>query len=437
MSLKQPKILVFTVSAWNSKVGANTWATLLEDYGSENVANICIRDEIPDSPVCSRYFYISENKILKSIFNRKIKTGQEVKPLQECEIDVNKDLAEHKLRYQKYGAKRRYSLLMVRELAWKLGKWKTKELDAFWEEFQPDIILYSLEGYIHFNRLVRYAIAKTGARAVGYVWDDNFTYKQSKKLGYKFYRYFQRKSLKKLARKTSEFFAITPKTKREADAFFGIDCTVLSKPLNALPIADNYAKANKPLKMLYTGNLGIGRDKTLAKLSSVLKEINKDEKNILLDVYTQTALSEEYLRTTQHEFCNIYSAISQKEVLQKQKEAEVLLFLEDLTDSNLTARVSFSTKITDYLSTGKCIFAIGNADLAPIEYFVNTNSAIVIDNEQEILQGLQRLLNKETLRYFSKNSAECGIANHNMEYIRKTFDEVLNRAYKAVDKEGK
>ena len=34
------KILVFTVTAWNSKVGANTWETLLEQYGSENVANV-------------------------------------------------------------------------------------------------------------------------------------------------------------------------------------------------------------------------------------------------------------------------------------------------------------------------------------------------------------------------------------------------------------
>ena len=427
---ESPRILIFTITSWNSKVGANTWESLLIGRDCEKMATIYLRDEIPDSTTCSKYFYISENRVIKSVLKRKIKTGQEVIAQPLSETQQSEDLRAHNERYVRMKKKRRWTMLLARELLWILGKWKTKELDEFLDKFKPDIILHSMDGYIHMNRLVRYAQRRTNAKAIGYIWDDNFTYKQSKKLGYKFYRYFQRKSLKKLAKKTSEFFAITPKTKREADAFFGIDCTVLSKPLNALPIAENYTDTNKPLKMLYTGNLGIGRDKTLAKLSSVLKEINKDEKNILLDVYTQTALSEEYLRTTQHEFCNIYSAIPQKEVLQKQKGADVLLFLEDLTDSNLTARLSFSTKITDYLSTGKCIFAIGNADLAPIEYFVNTKSAIVIDNEQEILQGLQRLLNKETLRYFSKNSAECGIANHSIEYIRKTFDEVLNRVYK-------
>jgi len=50
---KQPfKILVFTVSSWNSKVGANSWATLLKQYDNKNIANIYIRDEIPDSEVC-------------------------------------------------------------------------------------------------------------------------------------------------------------------------------------------------------------------------------------------------------------------------------------------------------------------------------------------------------------------------------------------------
>ena len=39
------KILVITVPSWNSKVGANSWATLLDGYLPENLASIYIRDE--------------------------------------------------------------------------------------------------------------------------------------------------------------------------------------------------------------------------------------------------------------------------------------------------------------------------------------------------------------------------------------------------------
>ena len=172
MEALKPRILVITVSSWNSRVGANTWATLLEKYDNEKVANICIRDEIPDSKVCSRYFCISESKVLKSVLKRKIKTGKEVKASSTA---VDDTLSEHNERYAKYSKKRKYSMLYARELVWKFGKWKTKELKEFLDSFQPDIILHSMEGYIHLNRIIKYAIKRTGAKAIGYIWDDNFT----------------------------------------------------------------------------------------------------------------------------------------------------------------------------------------------------------------------------------------------------------------------
>ena len=318
-------------------------------------------------------------------------------------------------------------MLLARELCWKLGNWKTKELDAFLDDFKPDIILHAMDGYIHMNRLVRYAIKRTGARAIGYIWDDTFTYKQSKKLGYKIYRFLQRRSLKKLAKQTEAFFAITPKTKAEADAFFGINCTVLSKPLSAFPIPSNYEK-DSSISMLYTGNLLIGRDRTLQKISKALQRMDSERK-IVLNVYTQTILSEEYVKETQNECCKIHAPISQSEVLQKQREADVLLFLEDLSDQNLMARLSFSTKITDYLSTGKCIFAVGNSDLAPIEYFKETESALIAEKENEIPSKLQELLSEETLEHYAANAVECGIENHSAEHIFQVFDDVIMQVY--------
>ena len=424
------RILVFTVNAWNSMIGDNTWSTLLSHYASESIANVYIREEIPDSEICSKYFCISENRVIKSILKRKIKTGRVVEAQPLSKAEPTEDLQEHNKRYAKMKKKRKYSMLLIRELLWKFGKWKTKELDAFLDDFKPDIILHCMDGYIHLNRIVRYAINRTKAKGIGYIWDDNFTYKQSQKIGYKIYRYFQRKSLKNLAKKTDAFFAITPKTKQEADNFFHIDCTLLSKPLNSVPVAYNYETLRKPLKMLYTGNLLIGRDKTLVKISSALKEINKDTNNIVLDVYTQTRLTEEYLQETQHEFCQIYPPISQTEVLQLQKEADVLLFLEDLSDENLMARLSFSTKITDYFSAGKCIFAVGNPDLAPMQYFKDTDSAVIVDDVQNIESSLRKLLSRGNLAAYAKNATECGLKNHSAEYIRQTFDDVLNRVYK-------
>lgn len=420
------RILVFTVPSWNSKVGANSWAALLEKYDSKDIASIYIRDEIPDSSICSRYFCISESKILRSVLKRRTKTGEEITPFADTD---NEALSEHNERYAKFSKKRRYSMLLARELAWKMGKWKTKELDDFLDSFKPDIILHSMDGYIHLNRIVEYAIKRTGAKAVGYIWDDNFTYKQHSNLGYKLYRYFQRRALKSLAKKTNEFFAISEKTKKEADEFFNINSIILTKPLSSEPIV-NYQEIAKPIKMLYTGNLYIGRDRSLARLVSAIKEFGL-ENSFEINVYTNSQLSGEMKEAIECSFCKIHEPIPQAEVFKKQKEADVLLFLEDIDgkDSNV-ARLSLSTKTTDYLSSGRCIFALGNGDTAPIEYLSHNGAAIVACSDKEIEEGLKLInSNPNVLVEYAKASSKLGISNHSKEKIEKIFWDTLNSVY--------
>ena len=430
-----PRILVFTVAAWNSKVGSNTWSTLLDRYPRENVANICIREEKPDSNVCSRYFIVSENRVLKSILNRKIKTGYEVKASQEA---INsEDLTAHNNRYNEMKKKRRYSMLLARELVWEIGKWKTEELDEFLDTFNPDVILHSMEGYIHLNRMITYAIKRTGAKAVGYIWDDNFTYMQSDALGYKVYRYFQRRSLLKLAKYTDGFFSITNMTKREADNFFGIESVVLTKPLHSIPQTDEYS-LTYPIHMIYTGKLIIGRDRTLELLNEALKEINRDKVKIIADVYTPTVLSEQVeKKITDGNFCVIHPAIPQADALQKQKEADILLFVEDIDGKNAKiARLSFSTKITDYLSSGKCILAIGNRATAPMSYFMENDSAVVAYDYDSIISALQKIAdNPAIVREYAKKAAECGIKNHDSATMHRTFDNMIKKVLEKNDED--
>ena len=423
------KILVFSVPSWNSKIGANSWATLLASYPSENIASVYIRDEFPDSNICSRYFNISENRILKSIFNRKIKTGREI-DTSVHDISEDTDLSEHNERYKKMSVKRRYSMLLARELAWKLGKWKTKELNDFLDDFKPDIILHSMEGYIHLNRITKYAIKRTKAKAIGYIWDDNFTYKQSSAIGYKIYRYFQRKSLKKLAKVTDAFFAISPMTKAEADRFFGINSIVLTKPLNNIPeyVEQQYVF---PLRILYTGNLYIGRDKSLQSLVEAIKQFSVDKKYFLLDIYTATQLSAEQKEKMECENCTIHDAISQSEVIKKQKESDILLFLEAMNGKySRTARLSFSTKLTDYLSTGKPILAIGNEETAPMQYLKDHHAAMIASNREQIEDCLRKIINDpQILREYAINACKCGTENHDPQKIQETFNRVLQEVY--------
>ncbi len=421
-----PKILICTVDSWNSKLSAsssNTFSALFSQYDAGELANIYIREELPDSRVCSRYFQISEQRVIKSLLKPKVKTGREVQATEEMSEADREVLEKANELYGRNRAKRSYLKLFIRELIWLFGGWKTKELKAFLEDFAPDVVIYSMEGYIHFNRLCRYAVKHTGAKAIGYFWDDNFTYKQLKSFGYKALRFFQRRSLKKLAKNTDCFWAITPKTKKEADSFFGIDSVLLTKPADMPELDFFHPKTPElPLKIVYTGNLAIGRASTIVALSKELDKLNSEGKSLMeLEVYTPTALQPheaQALGKTTH----IHPPVPMEEVVAIQQQADILLFAEDI-DGPLSkkARLSFSTKITDYFKAGKCILALGNADTAPMEYFRETDSAICVTDKEELGRTLRTILqNPQMLHGYARRAYQCGLENHNGEKIRQT-----------------
>lgn len=417
------KILVCTVNSWNSKVGDNTFPLLLDGYPVDKIASLFIREDAPDFPGCERYFRISENKVIKSLIRPSTVTGARVqagKATDDGELDFQRQLYRQKRGFY-------YLKLFVRELAWRFGRWNSKPLKEFIDEFSPDIVIYEMSRYIHFNNVVKSVINRSGARGIGCFWDDTFTYKQEKSIGYKLLRFFQRRNLKSLAARTAEFFAITPKTKREADEFFGIDCTVLTKPITEeRPFV--YPSCAAPVKMLYTGNLAIGREKTVALIVDAMKEINRDECRVRLDIYTNTDLSEADRAAMTSEYSKVHGAVPQPRVLELQKEADVLLFAESLDGDNKTARLSFSTKITDYYAAGKCIFAAGNADLAPMELFADADSAIVATTADEVAQKLALLCDESAVRDYARRAYEAGRKGHSYEAVHATFFDVLTRA---------
>jgi hypothetical protein len=231
--------------------------------------------------------------------------------------------------------------------------------------------------------------------------------------------------LRRLAKKTDAFFAITEKTKEEADAFFGIDCRVLTKPLSSMPVVE-YGALQKPIHLLYTGNLYIGRDQSLLKVVEAVKRFPLG--TFFVDVYTGSQLEEAYLAKIDPKVCCIHDPIPQVQVIEKQKEADVLLFLEDIDGPDAQfARLSFSTKLTDYLSSGRCIFAVGNADTAPIGYLQAYGAALTACTQEEIADRLREVAQSpEIVIACAKHAAALGIQNHSKEKIQGIFDEVIN-----------
>lgn len=421
------KFLVTSIPAWSKSTGYDSFSTLFEGNGEHEIANLYMRAELPDSEVCSLYFRILEGKVVESVFRRNITTGSYV--IAQSGNDGSAELREEKKRYAYFSKNRNFIFLAGRELAWKMGNWKSDELKTFLDGYHPDILVFPIEGYIYFNRINEFIINYCKPkRVIGILWDDNFTYKQSNKISYKIGRFFTRRSVKRLVKKCDEILAICPKMKKECDSEFGINSTIVTKPIMSLPSSLKPYTPTTPLRLIYTGKLNIGRDKAIMAIVRALKIINQNGCKAYIDIYTQTNLTNE-----QVELLAVYGTsflkgvIPQNQVREEQAKSDILVFVEDIYDKhNKTARLSFSTKITDYLSQGRCILAIGPSDIASIEYFLEEKAAIVCNTEDAVLEALQNVIDSpELLTDYAKNARLCGERNHNMLYIKSLFIEKL------------
>lgn len=419
-------ILITSIPSWNQKSGSNTLSTLFEKFNSGDLASLYIRPEMPDSKVCSRYFNIREWKVVQSIFKRSTITGMEVYT-NDNKIDYDYEDEQNKTIY--YSKNRKRIFLWMREIAWKIGKWKSKELDIFLNDFNPDILFFSIESYPYFNRINEYIINKYKPKSViGYLWDDNFTYKQKpNNIFYLIERYFLRKQVKRLVNSCTHVLAISPKMKKECDEEFNINSILLTKPLreNSLP---PYRYKNGIIRLLYTGSLVIGRDKVLKTIAQAVDRINESGIKMQLDIYTNTPIYEEYKTEINNYIgCKLYGAIPQSQVFIEQENSDILIFGESLDRGNNVARLSFSTKITDYLSSYRCILAIGPKDNSSIEYFEEEDAALVCTKSEDIYLTLKKISQDPSiLEIYAEKAHICGIKNHDPQKINDILKNITD-----------
>jgi glycosyltransferase involved in cell wall biosynthesis len=99
-----------------------------------------------------------------------------------------------------------------------------------------------------------------------------------------------------------------------------------------------------------------------------------------------------------------------------QQSADVLVHVESFGLHGITqARLSFSTKIPQYLFAKKCILAFGPPEVASMRYFVSTQTALTVTKEDpELLAAeLRRLIIDKNLRQqYTEHGYQVAKENH-------------------------
>lgn len=425
-----PKILSISLSTWRSDSGIHTQTDLFKFWDPDRVAQIYTKSDLPDTPVCNSFFQISENAIIKSVYKRN-PVGKRVENHAQANTNEQQRIAEEQKLYAKAHKKKSWLMTIMREIVWGLGNWKTKALDDFIVEEASDVYFVPIYPVVYMGKLQLHILKKHPKPYVCYLADDNYSYKTcGKNLFAYIHRFFLRRVVKKLAVNCTEMFTITKTEAEDTDNLFGTKSVVLTKGIDYTNLIYKPKQIKKPIKMVYTGNLIIGRASSLVAISKAMANINRNEELVTLDIYSPNVMDSKTMEYLNSNGCHFKGCVKKDEVAAIQDEADVVVFVESLEKQHrLTARLSFSTKLTDYFRSGKCIFAIGDERIAPIEYLRENDAAIICTNYDDIEKELSVLINDTNkIQEYGLKAFDCGKRNHNEENIKETFIKTFLRA---------
>ncbi len=422
------KVLVITHAPWRNDTSiGNSYSNIFANMNDKiEFAQIYVRDGLPENNLVYRYFKLSEKQLLKSIFTRK-SVGEEFildNPMDTPSVHFsNKYNMVRQLRWDIF--------LLGRDVASSLGKWKTKELDSFLDDFKPDIIFGTLSFVPLINQLMIYAKKRTNVELITYPWDDWYHInKNSWSFFYYIRVYLERYYIKKCVENCKFLYTITEQMCEEYTFIFNKKCKVLRKGYNFNERRFFKRIDLQKIRLVYAGNIGDKRWEILAHIAQTIVKINSNSKIKMCQyIYTLTPINSKIKKALEIPGVSyMMGSISSKAVSEVMDEADILIHVEPIDKLKLeNCRLSFSTKIVDYLFKGKCILAVGGQN-ASMNYLKDNDAALIVDDLSRLGEIMDMIIKNPALIYeYGEKAWNCGKRNHNIDTIQTMlYHDFLN-----------
>ncbi len=421
------RILVISSTAWNNNNSfGNSFSNIFEGMDDVEIANIYCSYGECDNALVKTTLQITEESLIKNFF----KKGDSVAI--KNKQNIYKEPTPNKAKIISTAKKQRFQIYFwIRDLVWKIGKWDCEKFSKFITDFNPDLIFQPIYYSNYISEIALRAKEIANVPMVGYISDDNYTLKQFNLSPlYWIDRLIKRKKIKKVIDNCEMLYVISEIQKKEYDKCFHKDCRLLYKCNSFVENSNVYNKINNPIKLVYAGNIGSKRYRQLALIGKAINSTNTNEKNFELDIYTSTPMNVKMKMALDYpNTINIKEPVPYDEILQIQKEADILVHVENFDlKSKLAVRMSFSTKLVDYFHQAKCIFAVGPKEVASMDYLIKNDAAITATSEKEIEEKLKMIIeNPDIIKEYGDKAWECGKRNHQIDKIQKMLINDLRR----------
>lgn len=425
------RILVLSNTPWaNDNSFGNSYSNIFSGLPGLEFANIYLRYGQPKNEFDMRFFQITEKSLIQNLRDAKVPSGIEVFR-DEKEGNTSENTAvkgfdqARKMRWQ--------IMFWGRNLIWKFGRWKSVQLMMFLDDFQPDLIFQPIYSKSYINDLALYIKKYTKVPMLGYISDDNYTLRQFNVSPlYWIDRLWSRRKVKAVIEKCEILYVISQIQKEEYEKIFTPPCKILTKSADFSNEAPEWKLSGDTIKMLYAGNIGGGRWKSLALISIAVARLNQEGYKIQLNIYSATPQTKNMKKALNRTGSKLHGVVSNEKVLELQKESDILVHIEGLSlESRMAVHQSFSTKLVDYFALGKCIFAIGTEDMASIKHLKDNQAAVIAEDKFMVYKKIKWLLSDtDRILQCGKRAYCCGAKYHDKAKMQKMLMQDLMEAEK-------
>ncbi|WP_312370246.1 hypothetical protein [Lachnoclostridium sp.] len=422
-----PKVLVISGNCFSTqKNNGKTLGNIFKNWPKEKLAQLYIYPEFPNSNVCNNYFRITDTESLKSLLKHNEKCGGVVQLRHEQE-DNTKAIV-YKSNWKNWHISR-----FAREFIWIGVHWKDGLLNWV-NDFKPDIVFYVGSNYAFLSRMVDSICKARKIPLIIYCTDDYILPRFTIMPFFHIHRIWIVFWLKKLLNNNkSKLMTINEFMQETYKLYLHKDSKILMNMIDIPLQCPEYRQKDNIISILYIGNLGLNRWKTLGKFADLMSK-SQYCNNFCVEVYSGIEPKKDELKYITQTSCMTYKgSLNKEQVKQKQMEADILLHVEAFDyNSRKNVKLSLSTKITEYMSAGKPILAIGPKEVASIKFLQKYGGANCITkldkkNIHKVLSNMIEFNNRKNMGITNWESINRIINLNNMdEIIKQSINELIN-----------
>lgn len=399
-----------------SRVNNNgkTLVSIFQGIPAGNIYQIYLNADIPDYDEDCHYLQLNEKQIIRSIIDRKNFCCQEI-------ASTTEQVSSATIRIGSFGI---HTKRLLRECVWKFTFWKLK-LGDWLKDKQFDVVFFMAGDGMFAYDVYRFVMMHTSAKGCLFFTDDYILGKTSYSPAALLRQSLLKRKIKKTLKITKELYVISDEMRDAYKMLFNMEGYIIrnfSVERMYEDVKEQQENSNR-LVMVYAGGLHYNRWKVLSQIANTLKTINQSGKaECFLEIYSSQNISKEIIDQITVEGASAFmGGVAASQIAKVYAHADILVHVESFEKKAIAStKYSFSTKIPEYLSAGKCVLAVGPLEVASIRYLQKV--ACVLNDNADFFCKLSKLINDEAYRESIKT--RC-MKQYEKDFSRKKQKECL------------